>query len=233
MCACMNRPARRLPARQNINSRDQRVLARFIVSHPSLPSCTLARVETTYNLIRPPFRTLKFAEMTKKELREYDRWFLDVLPQRIGELTKAVNCSAGSGGWKPTYTTESLNSLGNWFASQVETRPHTHDELRHIPPHIRDWTSGGELTDRTISLATDVGMYLSQVFLRNNSSLRWDQIFGSKRYVDYGQPVLVGFGKARFNPVRMMLTLAYGLASKTKDSQGLQGIYHYWSKMIG
>ena len=79
----------------------------------------------------------------------------------------------------------------------------------------------------------DVGMYLSQVFLRYNSSLKWDQIFGSKRFVDYGQPVLVGFGKVPFNPVRMMLTLAYGLARKSKDGQGLRRIYDIWSNMIG
>lgn len=98
----------------------------------TLSSSTLARVETTYRLIRPPFRTLKFAEMTKEELREYNRWFHDVLPHRIGELTTTLNSSAGFEGWKPSYTPESLNSLGNWFASQVETRPHTRDELERI-----------------------------------------------------------------------------------------------------
>lgn len=75
-------------------------------------------------------------------------------------------------------------------------------------------------------------MYLSQVFLRNNSSLKWDQIFGSKRFVNYGQPVLVGFGKVPLNPLRMMITLAYGLANKSKDDQGLRGIYDIWSNMI-
>ncbi len=79
----------------------------------------------------------------------------------------------------------------------------------------------------------DVGMYLSQVFLRNNSTLKWGQIFGSKRFVDYGQPVLVGFGKVPFNPVRMMLTLAYGLADQTHDGQRLRGIYDIWWKNIG
>jgi hypothetical protein len=209
------------------------MVSRFLTNYANPASCTLARVETTYNLIQPPFRTLKFAEMTKKELREYDHWFHEVLPQRIGELEKVMNSSAGFEGWKPSYTPESLDSLGNWFASQVETRPHTRDELKNIPPHIRDWVAGGELTDRTIALAMDVGMYLSQVFLRNNSPLKWDQIFGSKRYVDYGQPVLVGFGKVPFNPVRMTLTLAYGLESKAKDGHGLRDIYDYWSKKVG
>jgi hypothetical protein len=98
--------------------------------------------------------------MSKKELREYDRWFHDEAPRRIEALTKAVNSSPGFERWKPSYAPESLNSLGNWFAFQVETRPHTRDELEHFPPHILDWVAGGELTDRTISLAVDLGMYI-------------------------------------------------------------------------
>jgi hypothetical protein len=174
---------------------------------------------------------LKFAVMTKTELREYNRWFQDVLPQRTCELAKALNSSAGFEDWQPNYKPESLNSLGNWFASQVETRPHTRDELKRIPPHIRDWGISGELTDRTISLAMDVGMYLSQVFLRNDASMKWDQIFGSKRFIDYGQPVLVRVGtKVPFNPVRIMLSLAYGLADKQYNGRRLREIYDICSR---
>jgi hypothetical protein len=67
------------------------------------------------------------------------------------------------------------------------------------------------LTDKTKSLATDVGMYVSQVFLRNHPSLKWEQPLGSKNYVDYGQPVVGGFGekrKGQFNPVGIMLAHA-------------------------
>jgi hypothetical protein len=190
-------------------------------------------VETTYNLIRPPFRTLKFKEISRKELKDYKQWFLQVVPQRVEELTRSVTNSPGFEDWKADKTPDSLNSLGNWFRTQVKTRTHTQEEWDKIPVHVREWSSGGELTDRTISLCMDVGMYLSQVFVHNHPSLKWDQIFGSKRFVDYGQPVLVGFGKAPFNPVRMMLTLAYGLAAKTKDGQRLRGIYDIWSNMIG
>ena len=100
-----------------------------------------------------------------------------------------------------------------------------------MPTHIREFVSEGELTERTISLAMDVGMYLSQVFVRNEPSLRWDQIFGSSRFIDYGQPVLVGFtSKVPFNPVRMVITVAYGLAKGTSDGKRLREIYDIWSK---
>jgi hypothetical protein len=171
--------------------------------------------------------------MPKKELREYSRRFHDVAPERVGELTRTLNSSVGFEDWKANYRPDSLNSLGKWFATQVGSRPHTPEELRRFPPHVREWVSEGELTDRTISLAMDVGMYLSQVFVRNNPTLRWDQIFGSSRFIDYGQPVLVGFaGNVPFNPVRMVITMAYGLAKDTKDDKRLREIYEIWSKKI-
>jgi hypothetical protein len=190
-------------------------------------------METAYSPIRPPFQSLKFREMPKKGLKDYNRWFHDVLAQRVGELTKGLNSSAGFESWKPSYTPDSLNSLGNWFATQVETRPHTREELRNIPLHIREHVSEGELTDRTISLAVDVGMYLSQVFLHNSPTLKWDQIFGSRRFIDYGQPVLVGFtSNLPLNPVHIVITMAYGLVKKTKDGRALREIYDIWSKMM-
>lgn len=188
---------------------------------------------TGYKTIQPPFHSLKFREVPKKELEDYNRWFHNVLPQRIVELTRTVNSSPGFEGWTPSYTPDSLKRLGDWFASQVSTRRHTPEELSSFPAHIRKWVSEGELTDRTISLVMDLGMYLSQVLLRNHPSLKWDQIFGNRKFIDFGQPVLVGFvGRVPFNPVRMLGTLAYGLADKTYDSERLHKIYEIWSGMV-
>jgi hypothetical protein len=51
--------------------------------------------------------------------------------------------------------------------------------------------------------------------------------------VDYGQPVFVGFtSNVLFNPVRMVITMAYGLAKDTKDGKRLREIYDIWSKKI-
>src|SRR5258707_9408155 len=146
-----------------------------------------------YSMIEPPF-TLKFSEMSRKELRDYFKWFQDVIPQRIGVLSNAVKDSPGFEDWRPDYTPTSLNALGNWFATEVHTRPRTQDERNQIArspfsSEMSDW----ELTTRTISLAMDVAMYLSEVLLRNHPALHWDQEFGSKRYIDYGKPVLAGF----------------------------------------
>jgi hypothetical protein len=186
-----------------------------------------------YHIIQPPF-TLKFREMSKTELKDYFRWFLNVIPERVNELANAVSQTPGFGAWQPDYTPASLDVLGEWFAAQVETRERTEGEVQDIEnrsPFPFD-ISGSELTNRTFSLAMDTGMYLSQVFLQNHPSLRWNQEFGYKKDIDYGQPVLIEFGPSPFNPVQMMVTQAYGLASKNKTGKDLRRLYEYWSNQV-
>lgn len=184
-----------------------------------------------YKIVQPPF-TLKFREMSKKELADYFRWFMGIMPARINELANIVSQTPGFEAWQPDKSPASLDALGDWLFTQVETRQRTEEELQEIKghsPYPID-VSGKELTNKTFSLAMDVGMYLSQVFLQNQSLLQWSQEFGNKKFIDYGQPVLVNFSSAPFNPVRMMVTLAYGLADKTWNGRRLREVYDYWAK---
>lgn len=184
----------------------------------------------SYHVIQPPF-TLKFVEMSKKELREYFEWFLKIVPERIRELSEYVRQTPGYEDWSPDYSRESLNSLGNWFQAHVETRPRTPDEIEELTSQTK-WrfpVGDRELSNATFSLSMDIGMYLTQVFLGNHLHLKWEQPMRAKRFIDYGQPVLVGFGPAPFNPVRMLVTLAHGLAKKKHDGGRLLEIYDYWS----
>lgn len=187
----------------------------------------------TYAIIQPPF-TLKFREMPKKELKTYFVWFHDVLPQRVDQLARAVQQTAGYEAWQADFSPASLELLGSWFAAQVETRPRTQEEIQEIASRSSFTIniSGENLTNYTFSLAMDVGMYLSLVFMENHSALRWDQLFGSKQNAHYGQPVLMGFGKVPFNPVWMLVTLAYGVVSKRRNGGSLRELYDIWARMI-
>ncbi len=186
-----------------------------------------------YATIQPPF-TLKFREMSKQELKDYFRWFFDVLPERTRELAEAVRQTPGFETWQPDLTPASLDTLGNWFATQAETRQRTQEERQEIasrsayPIEIPN----EELANRTFSLAMDVGMYLSQVLVKEYRSLRWEQPLNDKIFADYGQPVLVGFGSVPLNPVRIVTTLAYGLVSKKQSGKRLRELHDYWSKQV-
>ena len=187
----------------------------------------------TYATIQPPF-TLKFREMSRKELKDYCAWFQNILPHRLDELTNVVKQTAGFEMWNADFTPASLDRLGEWFTAEVETRLRTQEEIQEIEGQssIPMEISEKELTNRTFSLAMDVGMYLGKVFLKNYPVLHWDQLFGNKRDVDYGQLVLIGFGSVSLNPVRLLVTLAYGVVSGKTSGKRLRELYDIWAKKI-
>src|SRR5262249_31375299 len=155
------------------------------------------------------------------ELMEYFRWFIDIVPERIHELETTLSESKPFDSWRPDYFPDSLQMLGDWLATQVKTRSRTSEELQHIAARAAFpiEVAREELTDRTFSLAMDIGMYFGQVLLKNHESLEWDLPLGDKEFVDYGQPVIVGFGDLSLNPVRIVITLAYGIASNRQTGR--------------
>lgn len=186
-----------------------------------------------YTTLQPPF-TLNLGEMSNREIKDYSRWFFESLPLRKAQLTEAVAQTPGFESWQPNESPSSLNMLGDWFATQIETRPRTHEERQAItsraafPIEINN----EELTNRTLSIAMDVGIYFAQVLQKNYPALRWEQPLSDKKFADYGHPVLVGFGLVPLNPLRITTTLAYGLASKKQTGKRLRELYDYWSKQI-
>jgi hypothetical protein len=184
-----------------------------------------------YRMIQPPF-TLNFREMSARELKDYFQWFCDAIPVRINELARAVKQSPGFESWQPDGLPDSLQVLGNWFVTQVETRPRSTGELQTITARSAIGLNGSsdELTNRTFSLATDVSMYLAGVLLKHHRHLKWHQYLNDKRFADYGQPVLVGLGDIPLNPVRILVTLAYGIASRKQTGRRLRELHDYWSK---
>jgi hypothetical protein len=169
--------------------------------------------------------------MSKPELREYAAWFHEILPARLGELTRAVRETVGFEGWAADESPESLDALGRWLTGQVETRARSDDELAamraDIPAYIE--IPAWELTTRTFSLAMDVGMYFAQVILRCVPETSWIQVLKNKRDVDYGQPVIVGKREKYdipVNPVQLLIVFAYSVASgKPRDLRRLYDIH--------
>jgi hypothetical protein len=165
----------------------------------------------SYAVIQPPF-TLKFREMSDHELGEYRRWFLGTISERLNELQHAVTSSSGLENWLPDRSPSSLDALGHWLAQQVETRPRTADELARVKERgtFDIDVSGDELTNKTFSLAMDVGMYLAETLLQHYPKLEWDQPLDDKKFADFGQMVLRGFGRVPLNPVRIAVNFCYG-----------------------
>jgi hypothetical protein len=184
-----------------------------------------------YSLSQPPLAA-DFWHMSRKELRAYNAWFHEVTPERIGVLGAIVGETPGYEDWQPDGSPDSLEALGEWFRDQAGTRALTPEEVEAIRGELEftDEESARELDARTISLALDIAMYVSQVFVKNHPSLKWHQDLRSKSSIDYGQPLLIGFAdKVPLNPVGVVLTIAYSFADKSRPGGELRELYDIWS----
>ena len=189
-----------------------------------------------YKNITPPF-SLEFHEMSKEELKSYYQWFMNSIPERIKILESAVQSTPGFENWKADFSVDSIELLDQWFSKNVVTRKKTIGEIKEIYANGPEWFKSVEIDDweltiRTFSLAMDMGMYLSQVFLKNASGVNWYQhLKGSKNYAYYGQPVLRGVSKVHFNPIAAMVTRAYGFARGKKKSS-LKEMFQIWKESL-
>jgi hypothetical protein len=186
-----------------------------------------------YEIIQPPFGK-NLRDMSKIELKQYFQWFVDILPRRIDGLADAVHETPGFESWQADLAPSSLSQLGDWFALQVETRRRSEAEMEEMKGKqaFPIEASNNELTNKTFSLAMDIGMYFGQVLLTNHPSLKWSQDISDKKFVDYGQPLLVGFGSVPLNPVGIVVVLAYGLVSGKRTGDRLRQLYDIWQNQI-
>jgi len=187
----------------------------------------------SYVVVKPPFN-LRFTEMTPKELRGYAEWFHRVSPERIAGLESEVRSNPEFASWKADASPQSLEGLGAWFAGQVALRSKTPEEAaetRAIAPFPVE-VSDRVLTDRTYSLAMDIGMYFGRVLANAVHGSRWEQSLKDKRSDDYGQLVLMGVGPVGLSPVQLVITFAFGLGRGTKTGAHLRHLYEVWLTML-
>lgn len=184
----------------------------------------------SYQVIQPPF-TLKFAEMTTKQLQDYFAWFQSILDERINQLTAYIREDPLTKDWEPNYSASSLGSLGEWFSKHVSTRDRTPDELDEIKARINPQIDVPDynLTNESFSLGMDVGIYFGLTLMKNHPSLKWQQNLKNRRLADFGQPIISGFGVAPLNPVRVGVNFAYGFASRKNSAARVREVYDVWS----
>jgi hypothetical protein len=155
----------------------------------------------SYEPINPPVPP-RFLELSREELRKYNDWFVAVIPERIGILESAVKKTPGYESWVANFDPSSLRGVGNWYMSKAKLRDRSEAELKEIKARLLFDVSvpDKELTDETVAIAIDLGMYFGSVLIKNYPALNWDCHANDKKFADYGQPIIVGFGLAILNP---------------------------------
>lgn len=193
-------------------------------------------MDTEYEIIQPPYH-LKFREMSRNQAREYFEWFQRQIPIRINILARYIQSFPQYHDWKSTFTLDSIEDLGAWFIDLASTRKRSQKEINDIYANSPPWFKNVQipeydLSNETISLAIDVGMYLSQVMVKNVENLHWKMVSKPLNHIDYQQPVLFGKNKIGFNPVHLVLTYAYEIVENPKGPNRLKVIYEIWEKIL-
>ena len=197
---------------------------------------------TGYKVIELPFPELLaspephrvFSAMTPDQAQRFYDWFVGEIPSRVAELERAVRANPGLASWAADLTPGSLDSLGEWFARTVTTRPVFPGENGAIYQTGPEWFRSVKLeewnlTDETFSLCYDIGMYLGRVMEENLPGVHWIRVTKPKNLMEYNMTALAGFAAPAVDTVGLAQSIAYGVARGKTGGARLREVYDIWA----
>ncbi len=176
--------------------------------------------------------------MSPKQAKAYFEWFTEQIPGRVAILEKAVQSTPEPAyqTWRADFTADSLDVLEQWFAQHLNkvtlTKEQQQAYQQSFPEALRSIVNVPQHgTDRQgHSLMVDVAIYLGETLRLALPQTEWKLQTGSRRNVDFQQPVLTGFGKAvACNPLRLVQVYADKLLEGRKDIAGLRNLFDTWA----
>lgn len=187
-----------------------------------------------YKIIKLPTRK-KIRDLTEKEAREFNDWFIKIIPERLEILKYYVREDNKKLASKLDFSPESLVPLGKWFATKIFTRKRTKEEMEYEKSVLykfpgvepKDWT----FIEETFSLFFDIGIYLGSVFTKKFKNVKWFYVTKPKSYIDKNWPLLDGF-KLEWNPIGAIVKFTNKLVNKECDYTYLKYAYDYGEKRL-
>lgn len=190
-----------------------------------------------YSRFQPQTAT-PFRDMDAKQARAYYEWFLQVIPHRLEELRHCLEANGGAG-IPLDFTFESFALLSAWFGTKVGRRPLTAAELAQERAAMPEWLeseiSQDTLTEETLSLCMDVGIYLGETFRRQYPKLKWERVTKPKRHAYLNQPVIANFSKnMTLKPFWICNIMAQKITLNGSDPQEeLCSAINVWRNYVG
>lgn len=176
-----------------------------------------------------------FSDKSKSELKQYEEWFSSNKNERLKQLIEAVKTSKGFENWEADFTPTSLKELGSWIKRNLNTEKISEEVYKQkrlsVPDYINinDW----DMTNETYSKLIDVGIYFGEVFIKNQTGLKWEQFFSKiKNDSDHGHMVIKGFGKDRLNPLRVAYIIGSKMIDNKSDEESIYKSYVTWKSYL-
>lgn len=180
-----------------------------------------------------------FGDFSNKEAKAYFEWFMKIKDERVSILERNVQQSDKN--WFADYSKSSFGNLFVWFKANVKRRNITETEAKEIRKQlsstpllanvieVRETT----FTRETVSTCFDVAVYFGEILRRNINGLSWTYKVNSKRYVEYGQPIIISLSKKmEVNPRRLIEVCAEKIIDGTDKGNEFENLYNVWADLF-
>lgn len=178
--------------------------------------------------------SMPFFEMKKKDADLYLNWFLSIKQERLNILSEQVKLLEE---WNCNFSRESLNPLFNYFRKVIKYRDMTDEEKGKEAEKITGILKGNievptkVLDEESVSICFDIGIYFGETMIKQIPFLKWGYSLTPKRYVHYGQPIVIKEGKfIDLNPRALMEVLAMKVLNNEEAS--LINLYDTWIVLL-
>jgi len=185
-----------------------------------------------YKIVTVPTNFAKpFDEFSKEEAKEYLNWFLNKKEER-----KVLLQDIAKDYFIPDYSIESLKGVYYFMKDNVSYRVRSVHEVNRLNSEINMKgveVSQKDLSETTVSICFDIGVYFGEVLIKNNSQLQWTYCIAPRRHVDYGQPVIKGNTKMDLNPRRIFEVIASKFVNyKSMPEDQIVELYDIWLESL-
>lgn len=202
-----------------------------------------------YNILIPPI-TKPIEEFTATETASYFAWFIEQIPGRVEYMASQCSEQLGISRSKIDMTPDSLKYVWRWFLRVAEIERTPKRKLEHLigtyskyPYAIQEYLLRYEKEQfslQTEYILMDIGMYMGEVFVKNNPVLYWGYYTEPRTDFSVNRPVLLGFADARFtppfstefDPTHMVGVQAANIWDNTQNENDLLSLYYKWKKFI-
>ena len=189
-----------------------------------------------YPLLKiPAFANKDIYTFSKEEAKEYYKWFTNIKNERLQILESEVQKKYPE--WKLDYTRNSLINLYEWFESKVMYRKINANEKEEIEKQIGKTPllvglveiPETTFTNETVSICFDIGIYFGDVFVNNQTGIKWIQKINSTNYIDYAQPLIATkVSKVPINTRRVAENMARIILDNEEKRKSFLELFDKW-----
>ncbi len=168
-----------------------------------------------------------YRDYSLESLKNNADWFFENKSTRLEILKTAVSSQYQCDFLD--YSCDSLKLLAKWLNSTFEKVPLTTSQLEEKRAKtasyidIEDW----RLSDISLSMVFDVGVFLGEMMIYNHQGLEWQQYLKNKKNNDYGH-MIIDLGKIYMNPIWLVYIQVLKMADGSFSETCLSDIYNVW-----